>query len=232
MALSEGENGRSGSTASRMFWSVLLPSLLSLMVALAVAVLTPIVVNHLDRGVAEPLRPSAYCVARGLGTFDSDALVLAMEWRNTRSEAVLVRQPYLILGPVGSRDTSSTAAYLSEHRFDVVGMYPTLNVADFAYPYDRRTSFTLEPESISTQVLIFRPEGYWDEENDKASGFRFRSAKDWSVRVGYEYSERGGLTEPERLEHLFDIDVYPSVGGIREDAGLQADCWDFAPGDG
>jgi hypothetical protein len=207
--------------------------IISFVVALSTAVLIPVVAERFDGGVVEPLRPSAYCVARGLGPFDSDALVLAMEWRNARAEAVQVRQPYLILGSLGDHRASDRVDPLNEHRFVLVGTYPNLNAAEFSYPYDRQTSFALETESISSRVLIFRPENYWDEEDPRGeSDFRFRSARDWSVRVGYQYSERGELVEPESVVYLFDIDVYPSVGGIRSGAGLQADCWDFARGDG
>lgn len=198
-------------------------TVLAIFGGIAGGLLLPFLAGLLDNGDASPASPSAYCVARGLGPYESDALVLAVDWRNTRREPVLVRNPYLIVSKSKTREPLAEANYLSERKLRMVGSYPTLNPTDFDFPHNRQTSFVLGAQSMSPQVLIFRPDLYDEPDGLKYRDFRLESGQEWQVFVGYERIKRGEGEEHIPDERLFTMRVHPAVNDLREGA----DCRDL-----
>jgi hypothetical protein len=205
--------------------SFVVPAIVSLFVAVGSPLATDWV--RWQFGEVRPLPPPVFCIARGLGPFESDALVLAMDWRNGRTESVQVSQPYLVVS-----DGSDGLARSDDERrtFVMVGSYPELDPSRFTYPYDRRTAFVLEPNSVSTQALIFRPYGYDASEGDEGRDFRFENGA-LSVGVGYQHSKGGNLKpSPPNDENVFVLrvrnagaDVFRSQG--ERNLAREADCW-------
>jgi hypothetical protein len=206
----------------------------SFLVGFLASSLAPVAAVHVqawvDQGTVEPLPPPVFCIARGLGDYRSDALVVAMEWDNDRAEAVQVSDPYLVLTRGGK---GLGEGPLARQTFVMAGSYSGLDPDRFVYPYDRRTSFALEPGSVSTHVLIFRPFGYDADpdalppfEPEDPRTFRFKNGP-YSVGVGYGYT-KGPESENADADRKLFVMRFSPAGRDRHEGpgeGEVSDCW-------
>jgi hypothetical protein len=123
--------------------------------ALAVSVVTAWV-TWSPMGEVRAIEPSAHAIIRKdtLGspgvTATTEHLVLPVELENDRGTPVLIRRLELTVDEL--RGDGGT------HEFHLVKDYPILSGQAFKNDYDFRNSLTLQPHSVSTQVLSFRSE--------------------------------------------------------------------------
>jgi len=108
--------------------------------------------------------------------FPSDHLILPIDWENTSVRSRVVRKPFVVLKEVVTNG--------KELRFLLGGEYPTISSKAFTEEYNRKSSFMVEPRSITSKVLVFHIENWWDEDNDFYR-FRFNSGESYKVYIGF-----------------------------------------------
>uniref|UniRef100_A0A7V4TEM9 Uncharacterized protein n=1 Tax=Candidatus Caldatribacterium saccharofermentans TaxID=1454753 RepID=A0A7V4TEM9_9BACT len=170
-------------------------------------------------GRVEPLKPSGYSVIREIDPFPSDHLVLPIEWNNTGARRVVVRQPELILYELDSSGRENGNVY----RFPVAGEYPDVSHESFAKLYTIKQAFVLEPRSITTKVLVFHIEKWWDESNPRTYRFRFTKRERFNVYISF----KTGLKEQPRVK-LLEMDMPPTVDRLDRNSS-EGYWWDFWP---
>jgi hypothetical protein len=168
-------------------------------------------------GDVAPLPPSAYAIIRGTNNFPSDHLVFPFEWSNTTNDSVLVRRPELHLYEA-SRTTNNNGPDLT---FFLAGTYPAISSADFHAGHALANAFVLQPDSVTSRVLLFQVSGWWNEESPLYR-FRFQAKKRYRVVLRYTLN-----LETQHNVNLFDFPVFDSVADLQEPVPDRVGQWDY-----
>lgn len=177
-------------------------------------------------GSVSPLEPSGYAITRGIkptlqvngnpapdtiSEITSDDLVLPIDWRNSSGAPALIKEPQLELKEVeDGGDSSCNREHEDEpssFTFFFVGEYPELSPQVLAErhskPITYRSSFTVEPHTVSHRVMVFRIQG-WTSKNqyfEIPCGKKYEATLKWS-RIP------GGLWQgPRDREHTLDTQL-------------------------
>jgi hypothetical protein len=167
-------------------------------------------------GKTVPLKPAGYSIIRDISSFPSDHLVLPIEWQNSQWRSVIIRQPYLIL-----RLLNSSGQETNEFKFTLAGDYPEISTEAFKKEYRIRNAYILQPKSITSFIMIFHTQSWWDETNP---GFRYRFYKDqkYHVYIGYIVNTK---IYTEQL--LFTMKIYRTVDKLDRKTMFWWDYWDM-----
>ena len=172
-------------------------------------------------GKTIPLIPSGYAIIREFPSFPSDHLVIPLEWQNTERRAVLLRQPYLVLRKLDAKGQETA----TEYRFTLAGDYAEISTEAFQKMYRIRNAYILQPQSITSLVLVFHTQHWWDETN--AAEYRFRFATEptyqqtYHVYIGYMVN-----TNPHPEQPLFAMKMFRTVDRLDRNTTFWWDYWD------
>ena len=159
-----------------------------------------------------PYEPTGYAIARGLYSFPSDHIILRLEWENSGGKTGEVRYPYLKLHNAQSEE---------EFMFELAGETSEISTETFedTYGHEVKRSFLLEPHRVTSRVLAFHIDDWWDEEG-KNYDFRFRGGDCYDVSIGYQ------LNEDEPVEFpLFQMPIFGSADRLDPETGYWWDYW-------
>lgn len=177
-------------------------------------------------GSVEPLTPSGYGIIRDFPDAESntedaesntvvprntvvppnqDNIFIPLTWKNTTESSVLLLEPRVVLRESDQEgdldgDQSCTNNQASPMRlcFFLVGQYSDISRESMTYSRPvLKDNILLEPDSVTQNVLVFRPVNYWDPDRtgeswdpdnpENPEAFEFEVPGDKKYQVDIEY---------------------------------------------
>ncbi|MCB2213835.1 hypothetical protein KQH50_00425 [bacterium] len=160
--------------------------------------------QSISAGSIETLSPPDYAVIRGLSSYPSDHLVIPIEWNNTTKKNVSIRKPYITLAELDSNNERTGTEYI----FLMEGEFPEISMLAFSDYHKISKSFILEAKTLSTKVMLFHIENWWDDSHPNYD-FRFKSGDNYAVEIYYEVN-----LDENHHEHLCNLEFFESIDNL------------------
>ncbi len=129
-------------------------------------------------GSVEPINASSYAIFRGMGQFNSDHIVVPIEWKNFGGQPALVMQPKLTL-----KFKNGTIV-----NYELAGEFNSRSPDETGYvgeSFILKQAFVVDPHSITPTILVFHVVNWYDE--NKSFTFRNEAGEITSVNIKYYY---------------------------------------------
>ena len=168
-----------------------------------------------------PIPPSGYSIIRGMESlsFPSDHIVLPIDWEYTGGTPAVITHPYLVFREIDDNGNETGTVY----NFSMAGVYPDISPYSFEKRYIIKESFILDPHAITSTVIVFHIEPWWDPENDFYYNFRFKKGQKYSVYINFKKDLKPIPEDILIIEYLYIPD---RVDDLRYDRGW-GDWWDW-----
>ena len=141
--------------------------------------------------------------------------MIPLEWQNTKRKPVALRQPYLILRKLDNQGQETSEEYC----FRLAGDYAEISTEAFKQRYRIRNAYILQPQSITSIVMVFHTQDWWDETSSEYQ-FHFATGQAYRVYIGYAVDVD---LHPEQF--LFSIEMYGNVNRLDRKTNFWWDYW-------
>lgn len=158
-------------------------------------------------GDVAPLEPSSFAIIRGMGHFQSDHIVIPIEWKNSGGQQELVRPTKLTL-------VNNTTTL----RFELAGEFlgNSSNEPGRISGYSTlKQAFVLSPHSITPVTMVFHINDWWTDKNTtKGRAFTFqnntsRNITSYNVSIDYSYAYFIDIPFTGLKEHIIKKSAVP-----------------------
>jgi hypothetical protein len=156
-------------------WSIVSAVVAIIAVLVSCLALAVTIIWNSAFGDVKAIQPSGYAVIRGdsSGYYSADRLVLPLEWSNITGSWILIRRPQIVLHELGDGGKEN------DKTFHLAGEYKDMSPETLSGLPQYKNSLSLEPHSVTTNILVFNVEEFWAANSD----FRFRSSGDYRVYI-------------------------------------------------
>jgi hypothetical protein len=176
-------------------------------------------------GNAEPLLPSSYAIARGMGHFQSDHIIIPIEWRNSGGQPALIRNIKLFMFNI--TDPSSNLSDKPELTYELAGEFAenySGNIGHVGASYTLKQAYVIDPNTITPTIMVFHINNWWVPKN----AFQFKKCGiKYKILLNYTYLSFGDLLglEESRPCNRTIISEMP-IKGYTVDLDLDNNNWD------
>jgi hypothetical protein len=172
---------------------------------------------NLVPGTVQPFKPSGFTIIRGIDPFPSDHIVLPLEWQNSGGRSALIRHPRLILHEI---DNNGKETGNNPIIFYLAGDYQDISATAFTVKYNTKSSFIIDPHTITQKTLVFHINNWWDDKGSTYS-FRFVGGTKYKANIAYEIN-----SDPETIIYLCNLYIYESTDNLNQDRD-KGYWWDY-----
>jgi hypothetical protein len=182
----------------------------------------PVLWDLISPGEVRPIPPSGYSIIRGVEffSFPSDHIVLPIDWEYTGGTPAVITHPYLVFREI---DDNGNEKIGKQYKFYMAGVYPDISSYSFEKCYIIKESFILDPHAITSTVIVFHIEPWWDPKNEFCYNFRFQKGQIYSVYINFERELKYMPEDILFIEYLYIPD---RVDDLRYDR-VWGNWWDW-----
>ena len=149
-------------------------TIMAVTMILAIIGAAPVLWNWISSGEVRPLPPSGFFVVRGIYVHNSDHIVFPIDWENTGAKATLIMHPKLILRELEDNCHETK----NESIFPMAGEYQEVSDKIFREElYNVKESLIIAPRTITSTMMVFHVEDFWNYTNETSQNFSFFSEK-------------------------------------------------------
>ena len=163
--------------------------------AIITAFLGIVTLLYTSPGDVVPLAPSSFGIIQGIGNFQSDHIIVPIEWMNHGGQVALVRPTQMTL-------TNNTKTLI----FELAGEFAGLSnePGHIGEYYTLKQAFVIAPHAITPTTMVFHVKDWWTEDNrTKGKAFTFKnntSENYYDVSIDYSYDSFWDIVPPIHLE--------------------------------